>query len=296
MLSISDFSEMCCLSPQTLRYYHSEGLLVPADVDPRTGYRSYTFEQVEQAMLVTSLRGTGMSIKLVRRALDEPDEAPALLRQHVAEVEAQRQLQDEAISDARELVGSRPETRLRHVPEATVVSRLVPVALDGAAGVDGYDWTAVEATLAAAVDDLIRTVESCGAVVSGTPWRGWTRGTEEQRQGNDGPPWLVTVPVEADANVVAALPGDVEVRTFGARDELSIFLPGKSSMAKFATAVSRLTRHPLDDAYVDMSRMRQVLHDDGVETALAVRRLADDEHDDGDQDNEDHEGDEQRPR
>ncbi|MFC8943451.1 MerR family transcriptional regulator, partial [Streptomyces griseoincarnatus] len=88
MLSISDFSEMCYLSPQTLRYYHAEGLLVPADVDPRTGYRSYTFEQVEQAMLVTSLRGTGMSIKLVRRALDEPDEAPALLREHAAEVEA----------------------------------------------------------------------------------------------------------------------------------------------------------------------------------------------------------------
>jgi DNA-binding transcriptional MerR regulator len=118
---------VCYLSPQTLRYYHSGGLLVPADVDPQTGYRSYTFDQVEQAMLITSLRGTGMSVKLVRRALDEPDEAPALLRQHVAEVEAQRQLQDEAISDVRELVSSRPEAHLQHVPEATVVSRLVPI-------------------------------------------------------------------------------------------------------------------------------------------------------------------------
>ncbi|MET7645397.1 MerR family DNA-binding transcriptional regulator [Streptomyces sp. NPDC005426] len=42
MLSISDFSEMCDLPPQTLRYYHAAGLLVPADVDERTGYRSYT--------------------------------------------------------------------------------------------------------------------------------------------------------------------------------------------------------------------------------------------------------------
>jgi DNA-binding transcriptional MerR regulator len=271
MLTISDFSEMCYLSPQTLRYYHSEGLLVPADVDPQTGYRSYTFDQVEQAMLVTSLRGTGMSVKLVRRALDEPDEAPALLREHAAEVATQRQLQDEAISDARMLVGSRPEARLRQVPEATVVSRLVTVE----AGPDRYDWTAAEATLAAAVDDLVATVESRGAVVAGTPWRGWTRGTEEQRQGVDGPPWLVTVPVETDAKALAALPGDVEVHTFEAREELSIFLPGKSSMAKFATAISRLTTYPLDAAYVDFSRMRQVLHDDGVETAMAVRQLED---------------------
>ncbi|MFD6141324.1 MerR family transcriptional regulator [Promicromonospora sp. NPDC060271] len=274
MLTISDFSEMCYLSPQTLRYYHSEGLLVPADVDPQTGYRSYTFDQVEQAMLITALRGTGMSVKLVRRALDEPGEAPALLREHAAEVAAQRQLQDEAISDARELLGARPEVRLRHVPEATVVSRLVAVEL---AGRDRYDWTAAETTLGAAVTDLVATVESCGAVVSGTPWRGWTRGTQEQRQGPDGPPWLVSVPVEADAKALAALPDGVEAHTFEAREEVSIFLPGKSSMAKFATAMSRLTTHPLDGAYVDFSRMRQVLHDDGVETALAVRRLEDDD-------------------
>lgn len=271
MLTISDFSEMCYLSPQTLRYYHAEGLLVPADVDPQTGYRSYTFDQVEQAMLITSLRGTGMSVKLVRRALDEPGEAPALLREHAAEVAAQRQLQDEAISDARMLVGSRPEARLRQVPEATVVSRLVTVE----SGPDRYDWTAAEATLAAAVGDLVATVESRGAVVAGTPWRGWTRGTEEQRNGADGPPWLVTVPVEADAKALAALPDDVVVQTFEAREELSIFLPGTSSMAKFATAMSRLTTYPLDAAYVDFSRMRQVLHDGGVETAMAVRQLED---------------------
>jgi DNA-binding transcriptional MerR regulator len=273
MLTISDFSEMCYLSPQTLRYYHSEGLLVPADVDPQTGYRSYTFDQVEQAMLITALRGTGMSVKLVRRALDEPGEAPALLREHADDVAAQRQLQDEAISDARMLVGSRPEARLRHVPEATVVSRLVTVE----SGPDRYDWTAAEAVLAVAVADLVATVESCGAVVSGTPWRGWTRGTEEQRQGVEGPPWLVSVPVEADARALASLPDDVAVQTFEAREELSIFLPGKSTMAKFATAMSRLTTHPLDAAYVDFSRMRQLLHDDGVETAMAVRQLGDDD-------------------
>lgn len=245
MLTISDFSEMCYLSPQTLRYYHAQGLLVPADVDPQTGYRSYTFEQVEQA----------------------------LLREHAAEVAVQRQLQDEAISDARELVTARPEVRLRQVPEVTGVSKLV---LDASAGPDRYDWTVVEAVLGRAVDELVKTVESCGAVVSGAPWRSWARLTQEQQQGDGGLSWLVTVPVEVDPQAIAALPDDVEVRTYEARDELSILLPGKSSMAKFATALSRLTTHPLDGAYVDFSQMRQVLHDDGVETVMAVLELDED--------------------
>ena len=46
MLSIKDFSEMAHLSAQTLRYYHAEGLLIPAQVDEQTGYRSYTYDQI----------------------------------------------------------------------------------------------------------------------------------------------------------------------------------------------------------------------------------------------------------
>ncbi|WP_052408298.1 MerR family transcriptional regulator [Allokutzneria albata] len=106
MLSISDFSFVCQLPPQTLRYYHSEGLLVPAEVDSSTGYRTYTFDQVERAMLITVLRGSGPSVKDVRRVLDEPDTGPALLQQHTAEVLRQREFQDNALSDARALLSA----------------------------------------------------------------------------------------------------------------------------------------------------------------------------------------------
>ncbi|OEV31977.1 hypothetical protein AN219_01675 [Streptomyces nanshensis] len=273
MLSISDFSEMCCLSPQTLRFYHSEGLLVPADVNEQTGYRSYTFAQVEQAMLITVLRGTGMSVKFVRRALDEPDTAAALLEQHDREVQRQREAQDEAISDARELFGSWPEARVRHVPEMTVVSKLVP---GPSAGRTQYDWEKADAALTAAVEEVVEAVEACGAVVSGTPWRTWAGDTPEQKRQcltAEGPHWLVKIPVTADEEAIAALPGDVEVQTFEARDELSIFIPGKSSMAKYATAMSRLATHPLDAAFIDFGGVRQLLHDDGVETAAAIREL-----------------------
>ncbi|MDX3453703.1 MerR family transcriptional regulator [Streptomyces sp. ME02-8801-2C] len=273
MLSIRDFSEMCNLPPQTLRYYHSEGLLVPAAVDERTGYRSYTFTQVEQAMLITVLRGTGMSVKLVGRALDEPEAALDLLRQHTREVRRQRQAQDEAIDDAREFFTSPPEVSLRRVEEMTVVSRPVP---SPSAGGERFGWDAADAAVAATVEDVVKAVESSGAVVSGRPWRTLAAETPEQKSrtlAGEGPHWLVELPVTADEGAPASLPRDVEVHTFEARDELSIFIPGKSSMAKYATALSRLFTHPLDAAYVDASRMRQVLHDDGVETAAAIRRL-----------------------
>ncbi len=277
MLSIGEFSEMCHLSPQTLRFYHSEGLLVPADVNERTGYRGYTFGQVEQAMLVTVLRGTGMSVKTVRLALDERDTAPGLLRQHSEEVQRQRRIQDEAISDARQFLESWPEARLRHVPETTVVSKLVAPPLSG---LDHYDWDEADAASSSAIRDLAKVAESCGAVVSGTPWRTWAIETPEQkRQGmtSDGPHWLVKIPVEADGKAVAALSGSVDVQAFEAREELAIFMPGKSSMAKFGTALTHLTTYPLEDAYVDLASMRQLLLDDGVETSVAIRKMEDED-------------------
>ncbi|MEV7297815.1 MerR family transcriptional regulator [Streptomyces clavifer] len=273
MLSISDFSEMCDLPPQTLRYYHSEGLLVPAGVDERTGYRSYTFEQVEQAMLIAVLRGTGMSVKRVRSALDEPDAAPALLQQHTAELQRERRTQDEAISNARAFFTSAPEVRLQHVAEGTVVSKVVPGPPIRARG---YDWEAVDAASTAAVHDLVRAVESRGGVVSGPPWRTLAAETSQQHSQvitHEGPHWLVKVPITADDEVLTNLPCDVEVQRFEARDELSIFIPGKNTTAKHATAISRLIMYPLDAAHIDMARMRHVLHDAGVETCAAIRKL-----------------------
>jgi DNA-binding transcriptional MerR regulator len=268
MLSISDFSEMCHLSQQTLRFYHSEGLLVPAEVSEQTGYRSYTFDQVERAMLITALRGTGMSVKLVRRALDEPNTAADLLEAHCGDVQNQRQAQDEAIRDARELLTSWPEVHLRHAPEMTVVSKLVA----GPPAGDEWDESATVAT----ARDVATTVESYGAVVAGLPWRTPAIETPEQKHqnsGGEGPLWLVQVPITADAGAVTALSRTVEVQTFEARDELSIFIPGRTTMAKYATALSRLLAHPLDAAYPDLSRTRHVLHDDGVDTRVAICAL-----------------------
>ena len=190
-----------------------------------------------------------------------------------SDVQFQRQAQDEAISEAQELFSLWPQARLRHAPELTVVSKLVP---GPAAGPHQFDWDAADAAVTATVQEVVRTVVSCGAVVSGTPWRALAAETPEQKRRiltGEGSCWLVKVPFTADEKAVAALPGDVEVQIFEAREELSIFIPGKSSMAKYATALSRLAMHPLEAAYVDICRMRHLLHDEGVETAAAICTL-----------------------
>ena len=53
-LTVGEFSRMTHLSVKTLRHYHQVGLLEPAQVNPDTGYRYYTRDQVQTCLLYTS--------------------------------------------------------------------------------------------------------------------------------------------------------------------------------------------------------------------------------------------------
>ena len=56
MFTIGEFSKVTGLTVKTLRFYHEEGLLEPASVDPRTGYRHYDERQIETARAIAFLR------------------------------------------------------------------------------------------------------------------------------------------------------------------------------------------------------------------------------------------------
>ena len=56
MLSIGRFADTTGLTVRALRYYDEIGLLVPARVDPDTGYRYYDAAQVEDAVTIRRLR------------------------------------------------------------------------------------------------------------------------------------------------------------------------------------------------------------------------------------------------
>jgi hypothetical protein len=51
MFSIGEFSKLTQLTVKTLRFYHEEGLLIPAFVDPDTGYRYYDQSHLETALV-----------------------------------------------------------------------------------------------------------------------------------------------------------------------------------------------------------------------------------------------------
>ncbi|MCT2277903.1 MerR family transcriptional regulator [Micromonospora chalcea] len=274
MLSISEFSQMCHLSPQALRFYHAEGLLVPAEVDDRTGHRSYAFEQVERAMLITLLRDTGMSVKLVRRALDEPDQALALLDRHSDEVTRQHRAQADAITAARAVFEAQPEPRLRHVPAATVVARLVPGT---PLGRDAQEWDRAEEIITAAAAELVTTVREAGVTCLGEPWRTLALETPEQDRrvlDGTGPFWTVKVAVAGAPETLPSLPADLFVQTPDAHDELSVFMPGRNTMAKYCTVVLRLLdAAPVDgDGFVNLARLRQEVRPDGVVSSAPVER------------------------
>jgi len=72
-LTIGEFAQVTHLSVRTLRRYHERGLLEPAVVDPDSGYRYYTSEQIPAAQVIHRLRELDMPLREVREVLATPD-------------------------------------------------------------------------------------------------------------------------------------------------------------------------------------------------------------------------------
>jgi DNA polymerase-3 subunit beta len=74
------------LSVSALRFYDGAGVLIPASVDPGTGYRYYAPDQVVVARLVASLRRVGMPLAGIREVLahrHDPAAVDGLLDRHL---------------------------------------------------------------------------------------------------------------------------------------------------------------------------------------------------------------------
>ena len=75
LLPIGRFARASGLTIGALRHYDEEGVLVPADVDPATGYRRYRRDQLQMARAVAALRDLELSIPAIRALLDTDDPA-----------------------------------------------------------------------------------------------------------------------------------------------------------------------------------------------------------------------------
>src|ERR1700739_779060 len=116
-LTVGRFATMTHLSVKTLRHYHQVGLVEPADVDPHTGYRYYTLEQLPTAQLIRRLRDLRMPVAGVRAVLGSGStaERDGLIAAHIDHLEAELANTQAAVNSLRALLdnaaGQRPVHR-----------------------------------------------------------------------------------------------------------------------------------------------------------------------------------------
>jgi len=127
LLSIGDFSRMTYLSVKALRHYHELGLLVPAEIDPSTGYRLYGPAQARPAQVIRRFRDLGMPLDEVGAVLAAPDVAArnAVIAAHLRRVEHQLERTQAAVSSLRSLLEQETsliEVECRSVPAMTVLA------------------------------------------------------------------------------------------------------------------------------------------------------------------------------
>ena len=128
MYGIGLVARLAQVSVRTLRHYDDLGLLKPSHVDPLTGYRHYTPEQVLRLHRILVLRDLGVPLAQIGRLLDDDvsvEQLRGILRLRQAEARARLAAQTEQLR--------RVEIRLAQLQEASVadfdviVKRLEPM-------------------------------------------------------------------------------------------------------------------------------------------------------------------------
>ncbi|WIM98155.1 MerR family transcriptional regulator [Actinoplanes oblitus] len=122
LLTVGEFSRLTHLTVKALRHYHDAGVLEPALVDPSTGYRYYTADQVELAQLVRRLREVRMPVAGVRRVVSaaDPQSRDALIADHLDVLRRELTATAAAVGSLRALLtggAAAAELTIRHAAE-----------------------------------------------------------------------------------------------------------------------------------------------------------------------------------
>src|SRR6266849_2937978 len=114
MLKIRDFARLAEVSMTTLRYYDEIGLLKPIYVDPETGYRFYTMDQLPHLHRILAFKELGLGLTQIAEILDEgvsPLALQGMLRLRQAQLQQQIQAEQEQLV--------RVEARLRSLEQGS---------------------------------------------------------------------------------------------------------------------------------------------------------------------------------
>lgn len=141
IVSVGRFATMTHLSVKTLRHYHQVGLLEPAEIDARTGYRYYTLEQLPTAQLIRRLRDLRMPVADVRAVLvaDSPSVRDSLISAHMDHLEIELVKTQAAVNSLRALLDSPAGSRPVHRRAESGFSALA-ITEDSLGPADVEDW------------------------------------------------------------------------------------------------------------------------------------------------------------
>jgi DNA-binding transcriptional MerR regulator len=134
MHTIGEFAAYGRVSVRMLRHYDAIGLLVPAHVDERTGYRRYSDDQLRQLLRIVELRDLGCSLDDAAEVLGADDEEAALRR---VLLRRRDELQESLADDTARL--ARVDRRLRALEGEIMTTieyrRIDPVTVYAASGI-----------------------------------------------------------------------------------------------------------------------------------------------------------------
>jgi DNA-binding transcriptional MerR regulator len=161
LVPIGDFSRMTHLSVKALRFYHDQGLLEPARIDPASGYRYYDPAQVPLAQVIRRFRDLDMPLDQVRAVLRAPD-VETRTREIIAHLTlmetklAELQMSVASLRALLERPAARPEVEFRSIPpvRALAVRDTVSVA-------DAWAWGT------GAFGEIYRRIERAGQTPGG---------------------------------------------------------------------------------------------------------------------------------
>jgi DNA-binding transcriptional MerR regulator len=135
LVSIGDFSRMTHLSIKALRFYHDQGLLEPARIDPASGYRFYEPAQVPVAQVIRRFRDLDMPLDQVKAILQAPDLETRTkeIISHLTAMEAKLAAMQMSVASLRALLeGSavRPAVEFRSIPAAPALAVRATVTVE----------------------------------------------------------------------------------------------------------------------------------------------------------------------
>jgi DNA-binding transcriptional MerR regulator len=161
-LTIGDFSRATFLSVKTLRHYHRVGLLEPSDVDPATGYRRYTSDQIPTAQVIRRFRDLDMPLEDISSVLRAPDQMARsqLIAAHLTRLE-------QNLADTQRAVGSLRDLLEHPSPPAAIEHRRIQ-ATPAAAIIATVEVDNLAAWYQGAVGE-IRATLSAQSIASGGP-------------------------------------------------------------------------------------------------------------------------------